>query len=49
MRENPKNDDLFVFRHIEDYLGHIRRGPFTKHFAQRTEVSGFDQAPDFGF
>jgi len=37
------------FWHVKDYLSHIRRRPFAKHLAQRAEITGFDQAPDFGF
>ena len=49
MWENPKNDDLFVFRHIEDHFGDIGGWPFTKQLAQRREIAGLDHAPDLGF
>ena len=49
VRQHPKDDHLFIFRHIEDYLGDIGRREFVENFAERREVTGVDQAPDFGF
>ena len=49
VRQDPKDDHLFVFRQIENYFGDISRRPFTKHFTQRREVAGLDHAPDFRF
>ena len=34
---------------IEDYLGDIGRREFAENFAERREVTGVDQALDFGF
>ena len=48
VRQNAEDDDLFVFRQIEDDLGHIGRRPFAKKFAQRGEIARVDQALDFG-
>ena len=47
--EDAKDDHLFIFRHIEDYLGDIGRRPFAEKFTERPEIPGFDQALDFGF
>ena len=47
--EDAKDDHLFIFRHVEDYLGDIGRRPFAENFAERREVTGVDQALDFGF
>ena len=47
--QDAKDDHLFIFRHVEDYLGDIGRRPFAENFAERREVTGVDQAPDFGF
>ena len=49
VRQDAKNDHLFVFRHVEDHLGHIGRRPFAKHLAQRAEIARVDQALDFRF
>ncbi len=49
MRQDAKDDDLFVFRQIENYLGDIGWRPFAKDFSQRGEVTRVDHAPDFGF
>ena len=49
VRQDPKDDHLFVFRQIENHFGHISRRPFTKHFTQRREIARLDHAPDFRF
>ena len=49
VRQHAKDDHLFVFRHIENYLSDVSRRQFAKHFAERREITGFNQAPDFGF
>ena len=49
VRQDAKDDDLFIFRHIDNHLGDIGRRPVAKQLAQRREVAGVDQASDFGF
>ena len=49
VRQDAKDDHLFVFRQIEDDFGHIGWRPFAKEFAQRPEIPGVDHAPDFWF
>jgi hypothetical protein len=45
--KDAKDDHLFVFGKIEDYFGHIGRGPLAKQLPQRAEISGVDQTFDF--
>jgi hypothetical protein len=48
VRQNPENDDLLVFRKIEDDLGHVGRRHLGKEFAERGEIPRIDHALDFG-
>ncbi len=48
VRQNPENDDLLVFRKIEDDLGHVGRRHLGKELAQRGEIPRVDHALDFG-
>ena len=45
MRQDAKDDHLFIFRHIEDDFRNIGRRPFAKHFAQRTRNFGRRSCP----
>ena len=49
VRQHPKDDDLFVFRQIQNHFGDISGWPFAKHFTERGEIPRFDHAPDFRF
>ena len=42
VRQNSKDDYLFVFRHIENHFGDVGRWPLAKHFAQCPEIAGID-------
>ena len=48
VRQNAENDDLLVFRQIEDDLGHVGRRHLGKELAQRGEIPRLDHALDFG-
>ena len=48
MRQDAKDDDLFISWHVENHFGHVRGRPFGKQLAQRGEIPRVDQALDFG-
>ena len=47
VRQDAKDDDLLVFRKIEDHLGQVGRRPVAKHLAQSGEIARVDQALNF--
>ena len=47
MRQDAKDDHLFISRHVENHFGHVRGGPLAKQLAQRAEIARVDQALDF--
>ena len=49
MRQDAKDNHLFVFWQIQNHFGDIGGWPFAKHLTQRREITGVDHAPDLGF
>jgi hypothetical protein len=45
--QDPKDNHLLVFGKVENRFGYVGRCPFAKHFTQRPEITGVDQASDF--
>ena len=48
MRQDAKDDHLFISWHVENHFGHVHWGPFGKQLAQGAKIARVDQALDFG-
>jgi len=46
-RQHPEDDDLLVFRKIENHVRDVGRRPIGEQFAQCVEIALIDQAFDF--